>query len=171
MPKYLLLSLLTLAPLYAAAAQTVVEKYIPDAQRVGEGRLSYMVWDVYDARLYAPAGSWNQSKPFALSLHYLMNLDGKDIADRSVEEMRKQGFTDEVKLAAWNAEMKRIFPDVSDGTVLTGVFNPGGPTYFYRNEQKIGTIMDPAFGKYFFDIWLSEKTSEPELRQALLGMM
>ena len=162
----LLLSVLLLG---TAHAETVVIKSVPEATSVGTGRLTYLFWDVYDATLYAPKGEWSREKPFALTLHYLRHLDGHAIADRSVQEMRQQGFDDEVRLATWHTQMQDIFPDVQDGTKLTGIFVPGGATEFYLGDQHIGAIHDPMFGQWFFNIWLSEYTSEPQLRRKLLG--
>lgn len=151
-------------------AEPVVRKLMPDASAIGSARMTYMLWDVYDATLYAPEGKWHQNQPFALTLHYLRSLNGEAIADRSVEEMRKQGFSDEVRLAAWYSQMREIFPDVTKGTTLIGFYKPGGQTIFYENEQEIGVIHDPEFGEWFFNIWLSERTSEPKLRRKLLGL-
>lgn len=153
----------------AALAADMVKRFIPDAQIVGAGRLTVMLWDVYDATLYAPGGIWSVDKPFVLSLHYLRDLSGNDIADRSVQEMRGQGFRDEVALAAWHAQMKAIFPDVNNGTTLSAVFIPGQHTEFFENNKRIGTIKGDAFLRQFSSIWLSKKTSEPALRQELLG--
>jgi hypothetical protein len=158
--------------LYAPCAQAVevISAFIPSASVVGRGTLSYAFWDVYEATLYAPKGQWNPEKPFALSIKYYHDIDGNDIADRSVQEMRRQGFSDEVKLAAWNTQMKKIFPDVKDGTVLSAVYLPGKQTKFYSGSRLIGTIKGDDFGRLFFGIWLNEKTSEPQLRRALLGL-
>lgn len=142
---------------------------VPNADEVGSARLTYMVWDVYDATLYAPNGEWQQQCPFALRLTYLRNLNGADIADRSVQEMREQGFSDETQLATWHSQMREIFPDVNKGTSLTGICTPQGDTVFLRNGEKIGVIRDPNFSRHFFNIWLGERTSEPALRKKLLG--
>lgn len=147
-----------------------VKQHLPSAQKIGEGRLTYLLWDVYDARLYAPEGEWDRQRPFALTLHYLRNLEGDAIADRSVEEIRKQGYDDEIRLAAWHSQMRDIFPDVTDGTELTGLYTPGEATQFYENGKWIGSVKDAEFGVHFFNIWLSEKTTEPELRRHLLGL-
>ena len=155
---------------HAALASETVLASVPSASVVGRGVLSYAFWDVYQATLYAPKGRFDLSKPVALSIEYYCAIDGKDIADRSVQEMRKQGFNDEIKLATWNAQMKAIFPDVRDGTVLSAVYTPGRQTVFYSGSTIIGTIKGDDFGRLFFGIWLDEKTSEPELRRALLGL-
>lgn len=151
-------------------ANETVLAAVPDASIVGRGVLSYAFWDIYEATLYAPKGHWEPTLPFALSLKYFRTIDGKDIADRSVQEMRSQGFNDEIKLAAWHTQMKAIFPDVNDGTVLTAIHIPGKQTTFYKGTETIGVIKGDDFGKSFFGIWLAEKTSEPTLRRALLGL-
>ncbi len=160
------LALLGITPAYAIDH---IGSYVPNAEKVGYGRLSYMLWDVYDAALYAPDGDWQSDQPFALQLSYLRNIPGEKIADRSAEEIRAQGYTDEVRLADWHAQMRSIFPDVQEGIALTGVFTKTGETIFYKNNQEIGRIKDPEFGNQFFNIWLSPQTSAPDLRRKLLG--
>ena len=152
-----------------ASASDYLQKYIPEAQPVGHGRLTVMLWDVYDATLYSHNGEWKNQKPFALKLSYLRPFQGDKIADRSIQEMRKQGLKDEIKLADWHAQMKKIFPDVDKGTTLTGILTSTGQSVFFENGKEIGRIEDPAFGDAFFNIWLSDKTSAPDLRLKLLG--
>lgn len=146
------------------------KRLIPDARMVGEGTLSMAFWDVYDARLYAPEGRMVGELPYALSIHYMREIRGSDIADRSVEEIRKQGFTNETKLAEWNRQLKQIFPDVKNGTVLSAVFLPDKETIFYDGDNRIGIVKDAEFTRWFSDIWLGERTSEPQLRRKLLGL-
>lgn len=153
-----------------ASTIETVQTSVPGASVVGRGILSYAFWDIYEATLFAPEGIWNPDKPFALSIEYFRALNGKAIADRSVQEIRQQGFTNEVTLAAWNSQMKAIFPNVEKGTVLTAIYVPDKQTTFYNGPEIIGTIKDDNFGKSFFGIWLAEKTSEPELRRKLLGL-
>jgi len=169
--RILLCASLFLLYAHSALATEAIFTTVPNASIVGRGVLTYVFWDVYEATLYAPNGQWDPAKPYALSLEYYRDIDGKDIADRSVQEIRKQGFTDEVKLATWNAQLKTIFPDVKDGSVLSAIYLPGKETVFYSGDNKIGTIKGDDFGRLFFGIWLGEKTSAPELRRALLGLL
>lgn len=141
---------------------------LPSARLVGSGELHYMLWHVYDIYLYSQDGIFNFDTPFHLTLQYKRPLEGKKIADRSAEEIRKLGFKDEIKLATWHSQMREIFPDVNDGTTLTGVYYPNQPTQFFFNKEYIGSVADADFGKWFFGIWLMENTSEPKLRRALL---
>jgi hypothetical protein len=169
--KIILLSftLFIAMPVQAAETPRYIKNAVPGAGIVGSGRLTYMFWDVYDATLFAPSGAFDPQKPFALRLEYLRSLKGRAIADTSAEEIRKQGFADEVRLAAWHEQMTRIFPSVQEGSVLTGIYTPGKGTSFYGGGQKIGTIKDEEFGLYFFNIWLGPQTPAPSLRRALIG--
>jgi hypothetical protein len=166
--KYLLsLAVLVSLSINAKAISTYMENPKP----VGEARLEVMFWDIYDAKLIAENGKFDPDKPFALSLTYLRDFKGKNIASRSIDEMRKQGMRDEMKLAKWYEKMEQVFPNVNEGENLTGVVDDKGYSHFYFNEQKVGTIEDQEFSKWFFNIWLSERTSEPEIRQKLLGSL
>lgn len=156
---------------FATTNNAVIEKYIPDAKKIGEGRLSVFLTDVYDAELFASnKNSIAQNKPpYALTLSYLRPLKSETIAKRSAKEMRNIGLNDELKIAAWHEKMRKIFPDVKDGTSITGIYTADKQTVFYQSGNEIGRITDPEFGKYFFGIWLNEKTSAPNLRSKLLG--
>ena len=124
---------------------------------------------VYDVRLWTPMKPFTYADPFAVELVYNMSFSGKDIADRSVKEMRAHGVSDEMKLKRWGDEMARIFPDIKQGDTLIGLSLPGKEARFYNRDKLIATVPDPEFARAFFDIWLSEKTSEPKLRVKLLG--
>ena len=161
-----LMAILHITTVFAADG---IAAYIPEPKQVGSGRFSVFLMDIYDATLLTHEGKWKPGDPLALQLSYLRELKGDKIADRSAQEMRNIGITDEVKLAAWHAQMRRIFPDVDEGVTLTGILSPDGESIFLHNGEEIGRIKDPDFGPAFFGIWLSEKTSAPNLRQKLLG--
>jgi hypothetical protein len=101
----------------------------------------------------------------------LRDFKGKEIASRSVDEMRDLGMNDEVKLAKWYQEMQDIFPNVKEGEMITGVVDAENVSHFYLNETPLGKVHDKEFSIWFFDIWLSEETSEPEMRRQLLGLV
>ncbi len=141
-----------------------------EAVEVGHGKYYYKgLIHAYDAALFTADGKFDENKPYALVLTYVTDIDGDDIADKSIEEMNKIEPVDKSKSDVWLAEMKKIFPDVVDGTVLAGVNVPHKGTVFIGDGKKIGGINDPEFSKAFFDIWLSPKTTGEELRAKLLG--
>ncbi|MBK8064830.1 MAG: chalcone isomerase family protein [Betaproteobacteria bacterium] len=170
----------------AEAPPAVVLQHAPGVEMRGSGTLRWLGLRIYDAVLWAaparPAGTngttgttgttvadFDYTRPFALQLRYARSLKGAAIADRSVEEITRLGLGSPAQRAQWGAAMRRLFPDVVDGTTLAGVHLPGRGARFYLNGQPLGEIADPAFSQAFFAIWLDAKTSAPELRSALLG--
>ena len=99
----------------------------------------------------------------------MRNIDGKKIADRSAEEMRNLSGVNELELADWHTQMRQIFPRVTTGDSITGIYEDTNKCNFYKDTQKIGQISDSKFCSLFFDIWLSEDTRSPSLRKKLLG--
>jgi len=163
------LSFVVLAALTITAQASSLERVgLPNLVLLGESRLSVLFWDIYDARLYVQDRTYHPDQPFALSLTYLRDFSGPDIAQRSIKEIRQQGFGDESVLDSWKAQLSAIFPDVVVGDEIIGVSNPSEGAQFFLNGSLIGTITDQNLRVRFFDIWLSEKTSEPEMRLSLL---
>ena len=158
---------LGITPVHAA---DYIQSHVPAAKLVGQGRAQILVWDIYDAKLYAPGGVYTEGRPFALELSYLQVLEGREIADHTISEMRRLGYTNEAKLAAWHDRISRIFPDVVPSDTVTGVYVPGGRTIFYKDGDEAGHVDDPAFGREFFRIWLDARTSLPSLREELLNL-
>ena len=152
-------------------AEVVAE--IPGARLLGRGTLRFMGLRVYDGRLWvgvaAPASDW-QAVPLALELQYLRSLKGGLIAERSLKEMRRQGEIDEVRAERWLGNMTQLFPDVGPGDRITGVNLPGVGARFFVNGQLRGEVREPDFARFFFGIWLSPRTSEPAMREQLLGL-
>lgn len=153
----------------SAGAASIVEKHVPDAAVVGQGSFHYLFMHIYDIRLMAEQGEYDPKQPYALELTYQRDLDGKDIAAESIKQMRKQGWNNTEQLQSWQRQMDAIFPDVRDGTVLTGIRDASGKALFYEGEARIGVVDDPVFSDAFFGIWLSRRTTEPKLRATLLG--
>lgn len=147
----------------------VVSRDIAGLAVRGEAVMRFFGLKVYDVRLWTQMKAFTHTEPFVIELVYDMALNGKDIADRSVKEMRAQGVGDEAKLRRWGEQMTKIFPDIRQGDALIGVSLPGKEARFYTRDKLIATVPDPEFSKAFFDIWLSDKSSEPGLRQKLLG--
>jgi Chalcone isomerase-like len=160
------------ATLNATPAPLEVSQVIRDVRHLGQSRLVVFGFNVYDAKFWAGE---NFSAPnyaaesFALELRYLRSFNGASIAEISLKEMRKLGKVSDEKAAAWLAEMKRTFPDVKKGDALLGIHRPDGSASFILNGKPIGEVRDEEFTRLFFGIWLSPKTSEPKMRNELIG--
>ncbi|WP_100656647.1 chalcone isomerase family protein [Alteromonas flava] len=169
--KKLMLTLIALLGLHGVtmADLLVSEPELADHKLVGEAKLEYFFWDIYRARLYAPNGQYAPDENFALAITYLRDFKGEDIAERSLDEIRQQGFDDKQRLMEWDEKMKAIFPDVQEGQSITGVAS-NGVSQFYLDSNPIGAVDDAEFTRRFFAIWLGEKTSEPGMRRKLLNL-
>jgi hypothetical protein len=145
---------------------------LPQSRLVGKSRLTFWGFQVYDARLWVLPGFKADKlgvQPFALELSYLRSFDNLDIAARSITEMRRSAPISDAQAQAWIDNMVRVIPDVKAGDRVTGVHRPGVGVQFLVNGKPAGDILDAEFARLFFGIWLSPKTSQPAMRQALLA--
>lgn len=153
---------------------------LPDAVRAvrsdwhewGNGEMTWFGFSLYRATLWVSGqkdGRLRAESPFALALEYRRDIAGDQIVRASVDEMRKLGASDE-QLQSWAVEMRRVFPDVKKGDVLTGVYLPGNSARFFYQGREIGEVRDAEFARRFFAIWLDPKTSSPDVRAALLRL-
>jgi hypothetical protein len=146
----------------------------PQAQLRAAGSGTYTWWGftVYEASLWVAPGfdaADLARQRYLLELKYARAFKGSDIAQRSLEEMRRIGAFSEEQGQRWLQAMQRAFPDVAAGDRLVGVHEPGRGAHFYANGRPTAEIADARFAELFFGIWLSEQTSAPQLRLALLG--
>jgi hypothetical protein len=156
----------------ARPAPPEVGSELPAARLLGQGRLTYLSFSVYRARLWVGDGfepAQFERHPLALELIYERNLSGKLIAERSLVEMKRTGAVDAALAARWLASMTELFPDVREGDRLTGVQRPGQSVAFFANGRATGELRDADFARRFFSIWLAPSSSAPRLREQLLG--
>jgi len=140
---------------------------IPEVGEVGRGEFSRFGFSVYEARLWAPSGRYVPHLPFALSLTYQWSIESARIVKSSLDEMAKLGVPIDAH-PQWRDQLARVLPNVAVGDTLTGVYQPGEGAIFYHQGKSTGRI-DDSLARAFFAIWLDPRTSEPSLRQALLG--
>ena len=167
---------LAAADIPAAPLPVAITQAAPGLQLSGSGTYRWFGLQIYDATLWLPPTSASQatqpdwSRPLVLQLRYARTLRGADIAQRSVAEIEKLGLATAAQQQSWLAAMRALFPDVSDGSTLTGIHLPGRGARFFHNGQPVGDIDDAAFSRAFFSIWLNPGSSAPALRAALLGL-
>lgn len=145
---------------------------LPGARLQGSARMRFLGLHIYDARLWVgaqPVATEWANLPFALELQYARSLKGEQIAERSLKEMQRQGEIAELTAERWLGNMKQLFPDVDAGDRITGLNVPGSGARFFVNGSFRGEPREADFARLFFGIWLSPRTSEPALRDALLG--
>jgi len=155
------------------ATQTLAHSQLPGSRVQGEATLRFLGLKIYHARLWTPPDfkpGALADQPLVLELEYLRDLQGRSIAERSLQEMQRAGHIAQGQAQRWLSEMQRLFPDVKAGDRISGQNIPGKGARFWHNGRLLGQIDDPTFAGLFFGIWLAPTTSEPGLRAALLGL-
>ncbi len=166
-----------LAPRGAAAATvhhllaklpSAVVAQAGELHRLGAGTMRWFGLHVYDAALWVRESAWDPADTFALDIVYARDIAGKALAESSITEMKRVGFTDEAQHARWLPAMVRMFPDVGRGDRLVGLNLKSG-AMFFNQDRVLGIVDDPVFARAFFAIWLDPRTRESALRNRLLG--
>jgi hypothetical protein len=146
---------------------------LPGLRAAGQGTLRFWGFDVYSARLWVSPGFQAENylaQPLALTLAYQRDFSAKSIAERSITEMQRVGDFSTAQAARWRQALQAALPDIQAGDQLTGLYQPGRSAVFQMKGRTVGEVSDPDFSPLFFGIWLSPRTSEPRLREALLAL-
>lgn len=172
MPKYLLIMLFALTSHAWADAPSKPEpiKDVIKAEKpLGTGTLSKLWFKGYDAALWTDASDWSLDSTYALALEYGMSFSTDELVERSIKEINRVHSLSQDEQNTYSDKLNSVFRDVSKNDVITALHEPSKGVTFYYNGSKTGVISDKTFAKRFMSIWMGSKTSEPELRQALLG--
>lgn len=156
----------------AAVSDTFIKQIMGDATMAGAGQMRFFGLLIYDARLWVgprfEAAAFD-THSLALELTYHRAFTGMAIAQRSIEEINRQGTLSPTQAQYWQQTLAALLPDVQPGDRLMGLYQPGQGMRLWRGTQSLGFIEDAELARRFFGIWLSPRTSEPRLRKALLG--
>ncbi|MFH0266555.1 chalcone isomerase family protein [Vibrio rumoiensis] len=137
-------------------------------QLVGEARMTYLFWDIYDAKLYNRSGQYSSEQfPLLLSLSYLRDIQAKDIVQATNEQWQHLG--KQSLVGQYDQTLMDMWPDIQQGDTLSVLVENNQASTFFYNGKKLGVIRDPDFTESFIAIWLSPNTSHPKIRKQLIG--
>ena len=159
-------------PPWAAANAPTAGEALSGQRAIGQSLFRWFGLEVYRATLYASPGFeplGYEGQRFALELEYRRAFDGPAIAKRSLDEMQGIAPLEPARARQWLDLMARTFPDVAPGDRLLGLHEPARGARFYLNGRLHRAVDDPEFSARFFGIWLSPRTSQPKLRDALIA--
>jgi hypothetical protein len=140
-----------------------------ELEKVGEARLKFLLWSVYDSRLFTPSGDYREGdRPLKLEVTYLLDVKADALIDRTLTEWEAMGRA-HPRQAEWAEKLASIWVDIKANDTLSLELDRDNRATFRRNGELLGQIDDPEFGQEFVDIWLSPDCTRPELRMALLG--
>jgi hypothetical protein len=107
------------------------------------------------------------SEQVLFTINYLADISSDDLISRTVDQWEHLGIPSE-QYINYLPKLEAMWPDIKEGDSLSLLIDQGR-SVFYFNHQYIGVIKPSIFGQIFLAIWLSENTSEPNLRLELLG--
>ena len=164
----IILTSLVFANLPLTTSASVVDEN--QLKLVGEGKMSFLFWDVYLLRLYTANGEYKtRQHPLALEFNYLMDIEAKDLVEETVNQWREQDMSEHKDEQDWVEQLNNLWPDIQDGDQLLFIVDENKHSQFYYNQNYRGVIQSSEFSERFSAIWLSEKTTAPKVRKKLLG--
>ncbi len=156
--------------------------------KLGEGDMKIMFWNIYKAEFYSKTGNYDPHiYPQALKLTYKRDIDKSDFIEATSDQwnkLRKQNKATPITTEQendWLQKLSTVFPNINNKDTILLVVDKNQNSHFYLQRsmsdpssaglsyKELGTITDTEFGPYFLSIWLSKHTSEPKLRNKLIG--
>jgi len=142
----------------------------------GAGTASYLLWDVYDAALYAPAGASAEAisaaeVPMSLILEYHRDVRVDDIRKATWKALDEQYTPAEREALRPGIDaIQDAMIDVSDGDRYRLDWVPGNGRLVLSLNGEIRFESDDAeLARSYFGIWLAEPPLSESLRAALLS--
>ena len=156
----------------AQSAPAYILTEVPQAVMQGQGTYRWFGLSIYDATLWTGPGGWSDQlkQKIALDLRYSRSLLGRKIAEASLQEIEKLQRGSVSQRQIWLQQLIALFPDVKEGSLITGIWVPNEAARFYLDGKWLGEIRDADFANAFFAIWLDPHTSAPDLRNKLLAL-
>lgn len=138
-------------------------------KEIGQGTMFWLFFDVYQAVLYSETGEYKKKGyPQALKIVYKRDINSDDLVTATENEWQKLALMTE-DYQDWLPQLLLLWPDIKSGDQLIFLVGVNGVGHFYYNNQLLGCIESDNFSHAFLSIWLSNNTSEPELRRKLIG--
>ncbi|AZG74354.1 chalcone isomerase family protein [Shewanella livingstonensis] len=136
---------------------------------VGSADMSLLWLDIYSAKLFSIDGKYQANRfPMTLDIKYHRDIDAIDLVDATIEQWQHLGFT-KANIELFRQQLVNAWPNVKEGDRLTFRVNTPEDAVFLLNDAPFYQVNNTQFPEAFLDIWLSEKTSHPKLRQQLIG--
>ncbi len=152
---------------------TLANQLLSNGQYLGQATMRWFGLKIYDAQLWAekPPAQFNyRTDAHLLELTYAHDFESEKIAEKSREEIEKQGVGTTEVLNMWQKKLSALIPSIKKGNQLTALYKPGKGLVLFKNGQTVGELNDPELAIAFMGIWLDPRSSEPALREKLIGL-
>ncbi|MDV6250718.1 chalcone isomerase family protein [Vibrio sp. EA2] len=180
----LVIGLTMSGPLYAQSVGADTTKVSTADWRqwktVGQAKLTWFIFDIYESRLRAPDGRYQVSAdvsphPFALEIYYQRDVTKQQLLEVTEEQWQKLGVNQQ-RRQQWLSELNEMYPNIKKGDELAYVTDGKSGHLLYRRAGEVspvtvGYVEDEGLNDAFLSIWLSPKTEFPKLRKQLIGQV
>lgn len=157
------------APLGHKPLPAQVLSQAPGMRPLGKGRHTWWGIQMYDATLWIVGPQWSAAQPHALDLEPGRVVSADTLVKQAIGEMRDLRVGDESKLRTWQAELKKVIPDVRPGDQVVIFCSDANRTLVYLNNSSNGEVDDPSFCPAIMSVWLHPQTKHQGVRKSLLG--
>jgi Chalcone isomerase-like len=124
---------------------------------------------MYDATLWIVGPRWSDAAPHALDIEPGRDVPADTLVNNAIAEMRDLKVGDNRQLAIWQAEMKKVIPNLRQGDQVVIFCSDNSRTLSYLNGSSIGEVDDPSFCPAVMGVWLHPQTKHQAMRKSLLG--
>ena len=140
----------------------------PGMHPFGKGR--HTLWGIrmYDATLWIVGPQWSAAAPHALDIEPGRDVPADTLIKSAIAEMRDLKVGNERQLGIWQAEMKKILPNLRKGDQVVIFCTDTNRTLSYLNDSSIGEVDDPSFCPAVMSVWLHPQTKHQAIRKSLL---
>ena len=140
----------------------------PGIHPLGRGRHSWLGIRMYDATLWNVGPQWSAAAPHALDIEPGRAVPADTLVKNAIAEMRDLKVGDESRLRIWQAEMRKIIPNVQQGDQIVIFCSDTNRTLVYLNDSSAGEVDDPSFCPAIMSVWLHPQTKHQAMRKSLL---
>lgn len=149
-----------------------INKYFAEPHILGNYRLHYFGFNLYDIQLIIEKKDLNSSNREKSAIHVRYNRDvaKEDLMDSTFEEVAQvAGVDEEFVVKNYNELLNEIYSEIQKGDQKLAIRNGSNFKFFY-NDKLVKDFDDEFFAKNFVGMWLNEKTSRKKMRQNLLNL-
>ena len=125
---------------------------------IGTTTFRYFGFKVYDAKVFAPAGTKNISEilgkaPVRLELKYARELTAKDFIESGEAYMKDNEQIPFESIKQFSDQMNKLYQDVKEGDVYQIYFEPGQGVQLFLNDVPKGQVKNDTFAIAYLNIW------------------
>jgi hypothetical protein len=143
---------------------------LSDPTRIGEARLSFLGFVIYEGQLFTERGRpFSPGEPVALEILYRRSFSAQQMLQATYDELgRVEGRApDQQQLVT---RLSSCFRDVGDGDRFLAISRGPDDLELKLNGTRTCAVNAPRLGERFLSIWLSDNSRFPRLSRRLRGM-